>query len=362
MLLDIGSGTTLSRILWRLVIALTLTTRHAKSEMRSAASQNGLTPISYSDPMGTMGLLGRILLSRAAVVYLLTNGFETILWNSVPGDWKDTAGWVDTCISQVLENDWSVVVLHDIEQGCLPRLPELLRRLNDFGVVYEQDYPDSVVLTRAGNSSTWKLDTSATNPTAARRRVLHRKFQSWREQWQEYRMRRVTAQGQSPKLFLIGLSRNAENRSKTYLQRLRTFPMFVKRSCTWRRRCGSRPVIDRRFRELAVLTVGLETKSEYEFEHHWNSAVKAGVSHEQLLHLAEFETSLFDDRERAIMRYARQVTLQGEVTDFRLGRALHLPRSPTTHGSLVGTVAWYNCVVRILLPLRIEKEDWFVRL
>ena len=75
-------------------------------------------------------------------------------------------------------------------------------------------------------------------------------------------------------------------------------------------------VIDRRFRELTVLTVGLETKSEYEFEHHWNSAVKAGVPHEQLLHLAEFETSpLFDDRERAIMRYARQVTLQGEIPD-----------------------------------------------
>ena len=29
---------------------------------------------------------------------------------------------------------------------------------------------------------------------------------------------------------------------------------------------------------------------------------------------------------------------------------------------LVLTVAWYNCIVRILLPLRIEKEDWFVRL
>lgn len=101
-------------------------------------------------PYGNDGLIGPHLLSRAAVVYLLTNGFETILWNSVPGDWKDTAGWVDTCISQVLENDWSVVVLHDIEQGCLPRLPELLRRLNDLGVVYEQDYPDSVVLTRAG--------------------------------------------------------------------------------------------------------------------------------------------------------------------------------------------------------------------
>jgi hypothetical protein len=42
------------------------------------------------------------------------------------------------------------VVLHDIEAGCLARLPELLRRLEDHGVTFEQDFPDSVTLTRGG--------------------------------------------------------------------------------------------------------------------------------------------------------------------------------------------------------------------
>jgi peptidoglycan/xylan/chitin deacetylase (PgdA/CDA1 family) len=101
-------------------------------------------------PYGNSGLIGPHLLSRAAIAYLLANGFQTVLWNSVPGDWKDAAGWVERCVAQVLENEWSVVVVHDIENGCLPRLPELLQRLNDLGVTYEQDFPDSVVLTRAG--------------------------------------------------------------------------------------------------------------------------------------------------------------------------------------------------------------------
>ena len=57
-----------------------------------------------------------------------------------------------TCIAQVLENEWSVVVLHDIESGCLPRLSELLQRLNDLGAVYEQDFPESVILTRDGQT------------------------------------------------------------------------------------------------------------------------------------------------------------------------------------------------------------------
>jgi alkylhydroperoxidase family enzyme len=121
-------------------------------------------------------------------------------------------------------------------------------------------------------------------------------------------------------------------------------------------------VIDRRFRELAVLTVGMETRSEYEFEHHWNSAVKAGVPHEQLKHLAKFETSpLFNDKERAVMRYAREATVHGEVTDSTWN-ALCTFLDLQQRMELVLTVAWYNCVVRILLPLRIEKEDWFVRL
>jgi hypothetical protein len=33
----------------------------------------------------------------------------------------------------------------------LPRLPELLQRLNDLGVIYEQDFPESVILTREGS-------------------------------------------------------------------------------------------------------------------------------------------------------------------------------------------------------------------
>jgi peptidoglycan/xylan/chitin deacetylase (PgdA/CDA1 family) len=103
-------------------------------------------------PYGNSGLIGPHLLSRAAVAYLLANSFQTVLWNSVSGDWKDEAGWVDRCVAQVLENEWSVVVLHDIEQGCLPRLPDLLSRLNKLDVIYEQDFPESVVLTRAGKT------------------------------------------------------------------------------------------------------------------------------------------------------------------------------------------------------------------
>jgi len=119
-------------------------------------AQRAIGELSHPDklfrPYGNSGLVGPHLLSRASVDYLLANRFQTVLWNSVPGDWRDAAGWVETCIAEVLENEWSVVVLHDIESGCLPRLPELLQRLNDLGAVFEQDFPESVILTRAGQT------------------------------------------------------------------------------------------------------------------------------------------------------------------------------------------------------------------
>ncbi|MEA2732191.1 MAG: hypothetical protein QOF70_6666, partial [Acetobacteraceae bacterium] len=49
--------------------------------------------------------------------------------------------------------------------------------------------------------------------------------------------------------------------------------------------------LSRVFRELAVVTVGLETNASYEVDHHWNAALNAGVRREQLERLRAFETA-----------------------------------------------------------------------
>jgi AhpD family alkylhydroperoxidase len=119
--------------------------------------------------------------------------------------------------------------------------------------------------------------------------------------------------------------------------------------------------IDKRTRELAVLIVGQVTNCAYEFDHHWNAALKAGISRDQLNALADFETSpLFDERERAVMRFAKEATLVGNVKDATwAGLRQHFD---TRHAmEILLTVAWYNCVVRILLPLEIENEPGFKR-
>lgn len=125
---------------------------YAVAEIDGAQARIG--PLSHAEklfrPYGNSGRLGPHLLSRAALDHLVAQSYRTITWNNVPGDWRDPDGWIESCIAVALDEPWSVVVLHDIEGGCLARLPELLDRLEDLGATFEQDFPDSVTLTRAG--------------------------------------------------------------------------------------------------------------------------------------------------------------------------------------------------------------------
>jgi alkylhydroperoxidase family enzyme len=121
-------------------------------------------------------------------------------------------------------------------------------------------------------------------------------------------------------------------------------------------------VLDPKLRELALMTVGRLTKAEYEFTHHWNLALRVGVSHEQLEHLEEFETSpLFNDQERLVMRYALEATINVAVSDATF-EALRKSLDTRCLMELVQNVAFYNMVVRILVPLGVEVEPGVRRL
>lgn len=117
-------------------------------------TQNLIGELAHADklfrPMGGGGSIGPHLLSRAALQLLQKGKYTCVLWSSVPGDWKDQDGWVDRCLSEVAERDWSVVVVHDVENAALQRLPEFLDRLDSLGIEFRQDFPEDVVITRRG--------------------------------------------------------------------------------------------------------------------------------------------------------------------------------------------------------------------
>jgi len=115
------------------------------------AAQAELGALTHPDrlfrPSGAGGDLSPGLLSTAAVEALLAGRFTCVLWNAVPGDWRDPAGWVETALAQVAAHDWTLLVLHDVDGACADRLDEFLSRV-DAKVV--QDFPPACMPIRRG--------------------------------------------------------------------------------------------------------------------------------------------------------------------------------------------------------------------
>jgi peptidoglycan-N-acetylglucosamine deacetylase len=101
-------------------------------------------------PYGRAGKLGRHLLHPAVVERLAAGRFSTVLWNCVPGDWRDPDGWVTTALEQISERDWSLVVLHDQPSGAMKHLDRFLIALKETDVQIVQEYPKDCVPMREG--------------------------------------------------------------------------------------------------------------------------------------------------------------------------------------------------------------------
>ena len=69
-----------------------------------------------------------------------------MLWNAVPGDWTDP-GWVETALAQIAAQDWTLLVLHDVDGACADRLDEFLTRAD---AEFVQDFPPDCVPIRRG--------------------------------------------------------------------------------------------------------------------------------------------------------------------------------------------------------------------
>jgi alkylhydroperoxidase family enzyme len=114
--------------------------------------------------------------------------------------------------------------------------------------------------------------------------------------------------------------------------------------------------LDPRMRELALMTVGRIAGAEYEFVHHWNIALGVGVRREQLEQLADFERApVFNQHERAVMRYAAEATTNIKVSDPTFD-ALREFLDNRRIMELAMNVAFYNAVVRIIVPIGVELE------
>jgi alkylhydroperoxidase family enzyme len=75
-------------------------------------------------------------------------------------------------------------------------------------------------------------------------------------------------------------------------------------------------VSPRSLREVVIMRVAQSKQATYVWSHHWDMAVAAGISPEQLESLGDWRSAgLFDDKQAAVLAYADEVIGGGGVTD-----------------------------------------------
>ncbi|HEX7635138.1 MAG TPA: carboxymuconolactone decarboxylase family protein [Noviherbaspirillum sp.] len=116
-----------------------------------------------------------------------------------------------------------------------------------------------------------------------------------------------------------------------------------------------------KLRELAMCVVAVLNGAEYEFHHHAPEFIKAGGSQEQVQAMRSPETAvadpaLFNAAERAAIRLTVEMTRNVKVSDATFEAARTALGNDQFVVELVGVIASYNMVSRVLVALGVEPE------
>jgi peptidoglycan/xylan/chitin deacetylase (PgdA/CDA1 family) len=102
-------------------------------------------------PNGGGGALGPHLLNASALRHLRAGGYTVVLWNAVPGDFRDPEGWPATALAQCrAATGPALLVLHDLPNGAMRHLDAFLDQLAGEGVRFTPDFPEACLALRNG--------------------------------------------------------------------------------------------------------------------------------------------------------------------------------------------------------------------
>lgn len=118
-------------------------------------------------------------------------------------------------------------------------------------------------------------------------------------------------------------------------------------------------VSDRALRELSIMRTAQLNGADYEWRHHWQMALTAGVTEDKLQRLARWdEDDAFSPQERAVLAMTDQ--LAGDLTvDEEAWTELRRHFAEQEVMELVLTASFYACVSRFLRAMHVPVEPDF---
>jgi len=114
---------------------------------------------------------------------------------------------------------------------------------------------------------------------------------------------------------------------------------------------------DFRLRELAVLRIAILNRARYQYHQHLRIAASAGICREDIDALQEWSAcTSFDERERALLKYVDQITMNVQVDDATF-HALKVYFDERQLVEITATIAGYNMVSRFMEALDLQPSD-----
>jgi alkylhydroperoxidase family enzyme len=115
-------------------------------------------------------------------------------------------------------------------------------------------------------------------------------------------------------------------------------------------------MLDARLREIAILRVAQNARSEYEFAHHVRIAKMAGMTDDEIRGLQNYDDGdLFSELDRAVIRYTdASCALTEDAPD--IARELKRWLSDQELLELSFCIGHWGMVARVLVPLEVEVD------
>lgn len=91
------------------------------------------------------GKLDERLMSWTAYRHLEAGRYTCVLWNSIPGDWRDPKGWVQLALEDVRRLEAPLVVVHDLPTGAMKHLESFILLVRELGAGFTDQFPSDCV-------------------------------------------------------------------------------------------------------------------------------------------------------------------------------------------------------------------------
>jgi 4-carboxymuconolactone decarboxylase len=121
----------------------------------------------------------------------------------------------------------------------------------------------------------------------------------------------------------------------------------------------TKPHLEPRFRELAILRIAQLHRARYEWAHHVPLALQTGVSREQIKALGNWrKSSHFTDEEKLVLKYTEEIVRDSQPANETFDAALKYLDQPSLV-ELTLSIGYWCMVAKFLRTFQVDIEDSF---